>query len=217
MTDGDIYLDTAIPGLVDHLQHGYRNEENISDGEIFRNIRISHKESEIVNERFWWSRLSKTKKRDLQQLLKNPMYRAAFDSLVCIPSLCPGLKLGALHWFLTLKCDEEILRYLEWIRMAWFELLENDHHFLTTVDCSTVQALELRAPGLSKIDRREVCKLFEMQNNAEWKLSPGCSVESRARFRQNVLKAKDRIPSLNTFFDDLKYLEPLADAHWVMF
>lgn len=96
----------ANNALIGHLQHAYSSEGNLSDGEIFRKILLSKEEGDLTEEHFWWSRLSKTKTRTLNQLLKNELYQVAFGNLVCMPGLWPGLELGALHRFLTLKCDE---------------------------------------------------------------------------------------------------------------
>jgi hypothetical protein len=91
--------------------------------------------------------------------------------------------------------------------------LENNTQLLIAVDYSTVRALQLRVPGISKVDHDEIHALFDKKTKSgEWEIYATCSAESRTRIRQKVLSAKERIPSINTFFEDLKYMEPLANC-----
>ena len=82
------------------------NERPISDGEIFRKIRLYHQQKETDLERKWWARLSESKRKDLEQLLKNERYADAFDDLLGWPGLWYPIQLGTLHRLLTMRCDE---------------------------------------------------------------------------------------------------------------
>lgn len=84
----------------------YVNEQAYDGGYIFLKIRLYHLRGHEDEENRWWARLSKTKQKDLQQLLKNPHYRSVFDSLLPWPGLWQSVKLGSLHRLLTMKCDE---------------------------------------------------------------------------------------------------------------
>ena len=46
----------------------------------------------------------------------------------------------------------------------------------------------------------------------DWEIFVRCPTEFKGKLRANILKAQDRIPTLGTLFEDLKYLEPLASS-----
>jgi hypothetical protein len=84
----------------------YSNEQRPSDGEIFRKIRLYHRENDVLSENQWWACLDNSKLRNLRQLLKNGPLTSAFDSLMDMPGLWTNVRLGALNRLLALKCDE---------------------------------------------------------------------------------------------------------------
>jgi hypothetical protein len=57
-------------------------------------------------EKRWWARLSKSKRKDLKQLLKHEGFTMAFDALLAIPGIWVGLRIGMLHKLIAMKCDE---------------------------------------------------------------------------------------------------------------
>ena len=97
--------------------------------------------------------LSKSKSRDLKQLLKHRGFTAAFDRLLVIPALWTDIQLGMLHLFLTLHCDEELLSYLDMIYHYWFNVCEGRFPLLKLIDSSTCRRLQSRAPVVSPVDR----------------------------------------------------------------
>jgi hypothetical protein len=101
----DLRADTPKPVLV-RIIESYSNEQKPSDGEIFRKIRLYHRESNQEAQKRWWSRLEKSKPKDLRQLFRRPLLVAGFDALIDMPGLWAKLQLGALHRLLVLKCDE---------------------------------------------------------------------------------------------------------------
>ncbi|KAF8533988.1 hypothetical protein BDD12DRAFT_758374, partial [Trichophaea hybrida] len=204
----DIYLENnATSALVNYIENQYPSSGNITDGEIFRNIRLSSKANDTIKEHYWWSRLTATKRRELKQLLAHFEYRAGFDKLVDIPGLWPALKLGTLHRLLPLKCDEEICRYLEWVRIAWMELLDGDVTLLGGIDRQTVEAIELRVPAISLCDRNFLIGLIN-----SGKIFTLYTDDQKSIIREKIPRITDRIPSLGTLFEDMKYLEPLATS-----
>ena len=84
----------------------YSNEQKPSDGEVFRKIRYYHLKNDTKSENRWWALLDGSKPKDLKQLLKNSHFAKAFDALVEMQGLWEPIQIGALHRFLTLKCDE---------------------------------------------------------------------------------------------------------------
>jgi hypothetical protein len=101
----NVRADTPTPVLV-RIIESYSNEQKPSDGEIFRKIRLYHRENNQEAQKRWWSRLEKSKPKDLRQLFKRPSLVAGFDALIDMPGLWARLQLGALHRLLVLKCDE---------------------------------------------------------------------------------------------------------------
>jgi hypothetical protein len=101
----NIRADTPKPVLI-RIIESYSNEQKPSDGEIFRKIRLYHRENNQEAQKRWWSRLEKSKPKDLRQLFRRPLLAAGFDALIDMPGLWAKLQLGALHRLLVLKCDE---------------------------------------------------------------------------------------------------------------
>ncbi|KAI1680263.1 DUF3723 containing protein [Pyrenophora tritici-repentis] len=101
----NIRQDTPKPVLVQIIE-SFANEQKPSDGEVFRKIRLYHRENDEEAQKRWWSRLEKSKPKDLRQLLRRPMLIAGFDALIDMPGLWAKVQLGALHRLLVLKCDE---------------------------------------------------------------------------------------------------------------
>ena len=101
----NVKAETPKPVLI-RIVEAYSNEQKPSDGEIFRKIRLYHRENDQEAEKRWWSRLEKSKPKDLRQLFRRPSLIASFDALIDMPGLWAKLQLGALHRLLVLKCDE---------------------------------------------------------------------------------------------------------------
>lgn len=101
----NVRADTPKPILV-RIIESYSNEQKPSDGEIFRKIRLYHRDNDQEAQNRWWSRLEKSKPKDLRQLFRRPSLAAGFDALIDMPGLWAKLQLGALHRLLVLKCDE---------------------------------------------------------------------------------------------------------------
>jgi hypothetical protein len=188
----------------------YANEQKASDGEIFRKIRLYHRDNNEEAQNRWWSRLEKSKPKDLRQLLKRPLLAAGFDALIDMPGLWAKLQLGALHRLLVLKCDEEMELYLNHVAKAWTSILRCGDATLpfSAVDAVTVQSLELLAPKHSEIDRSLVVDLMERGEIFSSQKDEGI----RRTLADNICAFSGVIPSLWTFFEALKYLEPLCEA-----
>lgn len=100
----------SFTGLADktkqRLREGYSYSINYTDGEIFRQIRLSQFQNDIIGEARWLARLSRTKARDLKALLKRKRLIEALDSILALRGLWSAFKLGSMDVFSTLKCDE---------------------------------------------------------------------------------------------------------------
>ncbi|KAF1353041.1 hypothetical protein EJ07DRAFT_134654 [Lizonia empirigonia] len=201
-------VDIPEPCLT-RIIESYVNEQKPSDGEIFRKIRLYHRQNDAEAENHWWAFLDKSKLRDLRQLLKKQDIAAAFDQLIDLPGLWTKVQLGALQRLLALKCDEEIIAYLHHIKRAWSGILRTGSEVLppSIVDATTVTKLESLAPNYSDIDRELVSVL--MRNGD---LFPSQHDENvRQDLLKNICNFSGIIPSLWTFFETLKYLEPICE------
>jgi hypothetical protein len=92
------------------LLESYAHEQSYSDGQIFRKIRLYHRDGDLESEKRWWARLSVTKRKDLKQLLGVDSLREAFDALLPFPGLWTPVQLGTLHRLHGLRCTEVCAR-----------------------------------------------------------------------------------------------------------
>lgn len=97
--------------------------------------------------------------------------------------------------------SQELLNYLKHILDVWSQI------GITTsyIDNATVRGLELRAPGVSKADLREIIQNSEILSAA--------SHAERAQAIEKLKQIKCVIPSLRAFFENQKYLEPCS---WIL-
>ncbi|KAK0628283.1 hypothetical protein B0T17DRAFT_614224 [Bombardia bombarda] len=202
----DLYLDDASTELKVALSEEYSNSVNFSDGEIFLKLRQYDDDSNkhigtIFAEKRMWGRLSKDKRKDLKQILRNKMITAGFDALRILPALFVGFRIE--HRFMAMKCFEEISKYLTHILDVWTQILGGIKRLMRLVDCHTVELLQLRAPGYSSHDFSIVAKHFQ-----EGKLFPAIQNQSdRKRIWENLRTILHLIPSLYSLFEDVKYLK----------
>ncbi|KAF2850624.1 hypothetical protein T440DRAFT_529962 [Plenodomus tracheiphilus IPT5] len=100
--------------------------------------------------------------------------------------------------------------YLDHVARAWKRILRCGDTMLpfSAVDAVTVQSLELRAPKHSDSDKSLVIDLMERRE-----IFPSQNDRNiREILVENICDFPGVIPSLWTFFETLKYLEPLCEA-----
>ncbi|KAI9732138.1 MAG: hypothetical protein M1834_004234 [Cirrosporium novae-zelandiae] len=189
------------------LRESYDNNRPYTDGEIFRNIRFHQKAGNTVAEGKWMARLTMSKLKDLRQLQRQealiPLLRA-FDTLLDFPGLWPRLQLGTFHRLLTMHCPEELAHYLYHIENDWTLIIEDlaNYH----IDFQTVEYLQGLSPHWSTEDRSTIERYF-LQNIV---FSGVTNPNDRQRLQARVLSIPNIIPSLHTFLEDTKYLEPCS-------
>lgn len=88
------------------LKEEFFNQRVLSDGEIYRMIRLYQFQQNEVLERRWKTRLLGSRLKNLNELLKHDGITAAFDDLLVIPGLWSGMRITTLHAMLATKCDE---------------------------------------------------------------------------------------------------------------
>ncbi|KAK6336917.1 hypothetical protein TWF718_009705 [Orbilia javanica] len=183
--------------IYDELRDTFDNSQGFSDGEIFR--RILFFQDDVASAKKWWARLTKTKACDLKQLLKLHTTTEAFKQLLPYRGLWHCIKLGSFHRLLSIKCTEEILHYLKTIYGFWAAVLEGyDGENLDPVTVDKVNSLDPRSIS----DRDTLEKLFRTEE-----IFTSFSPSERENIWQRLSRYCDAIPSLGTFFDDLKLLE----------
>ncbi|KAI9773214.1 MAG: hypothetical protein M1839_002222 [Geoglossum umbratile] len=153
----------------------------------------------------WWARL-KGKRKDLKMLFTRGNFTDAFDKLLVIPGIWGGLRIGMLHKILALRCDKELLQYLEHILTIWFAILGENPALMCVTDQTTVKALQLKAPGYSKEDLAAIEPRFRTGELFSAVQSP----DDRQNIWNNLQQVEGLIPTIESFFEDFKYLAPTA-------
>ena len=194
------------------IREEYLGATNFCDGDIYRHFRRCVLQGNH-NENQWLARLSDSKRRDVLQLNKaadrdGPMreFRDCLDSLLPFPGLWPALHIGTFHRLLTLRCPEELAHYLRRIRETWLRICGHDSAVHSQLDAQTVKGLEGRCLYLSTEDTACVETLM-----AKREIFPFVSSQSlRTRIMAELRAINFIIPSLHTFLEDTKYMEPCA-------
>ncbi|KAL6712964.1 hypothetical protein ACLMJK_009519 [Lecanora helva] len=220
----DLYLDDMSQELVRSLREQYDNSANFSDGEIFYCIRQSHKQENQEEESKWWARLTKDKSKDLKRILSIKELREGFDDLLDITGLWGAFQIGTMRRYLVLKCHEvatlalqtlaptdirqELAYHLRHIKQVWSKIVGHDAQRLQMVDVATVKKLELWAPAASESDRNFVTRCMKNGKLFKQILDPVL----REAILSNICNVERIIPSLFTFCENTKHLEPCAKA-----
>ncbi|CRG92893.1 Pc21g00220 [Talaromyces islandicus] len=215
----EIYLQDDT-GRDDALVRTFRecqlNEGLESDGVIYRRIRfyqgrLGGGKDENAERDAWAALLHKPRSRKkyyLERFLRNERLPPAVDHLMAAPGLAAGMKIGRLNELISLRCDERALCALEHIRHTWVNRVLGDEPLLSLVDQRSVQALESLVPAVSESDRTSVC--HHMDNMT---LFPALTdPEVRQRVRDRLQTIEYPIPTLHTFFQDLRYLRVAKNA-----
>jgi Protein of unknown function (DUF3723) len=96
---------------------------------------------------------------------------------------------------------KEVLHYLEYIKKFWTNLLDGTGAPNSAIDADTVSALQSRVPGLCIGDR----KWLEEQMQSHTIFISVTDAGVRDRLWQKIREVHTIIPTLATFFEDLKY------------
>ncbi|KAI1840199.1 hypothetical protein JX266_013600 [Neoarthrinium moseri] len=179
---------------------------DMTDGELYRLIRQSQLQGNPGIESECRSRLSKHKLRCLSQLLKHQSLREAFGRLLDIPGLWHGMRISTINKHIGMKCDEKLVCYLDYVANIWSRILRGSSVGKGNINTAIVQALELTCPKYSSADRRRL----EIQLE-KGQVLQNFSYRDRELIYQNLVSIDCVIPSLKSFLEDTKYLQPCAD------
>ncbi|KAK6592219.1 hypothetical protein H4I96_12079 [Botrytis cinerea] len=199
----------ANPEVRRSLIEEYSNEDKPSDGEIYRKVRQYEREGNILFKKRWMARLTDHGRRSLRQLFdyEDGELTAAFDKLLDVPGLWSGMRISTLHKLLDMKCYEETLHYLEHIRQFWHRIFRGDKNALSRVNNFDVKSLELKAPGYSTQDA-QVLKGELLSGQ----IFSNFNQQEREAIWSELQSIDFLVPSLFTFFEDIKYLGACADS-----
>ncbi|KAF6785042.1 hypothetical protein CSOJ01_15655 [Colletotrichum sojae] len=151
--------------------------------------------------------LSPNQKRGVRQIAEHPQLRRAFEKLAIITGIRSGMLTGSLHKFISVRCDEEIVNYLGLIYDIWLHIVGGVESNLAKIDTDTVQLLELKCPGFSTRDERDLHSI--VVNGRAFR---NFDQTERKSFWQNLCSLDVVVLSLSTFFKHFRYLEECANC-----
>ncbi|KAK6522717.1 hypothetical protein TWF281_002153 [Arthrobotrys megalospora] len=200
-TETEPYLSLEMPPNILKLKSELNNQRNdASGGEIYRNMRLLDLAGNKLEASKWRATLTATGRQNVQQLLKVEEYKTKFDGLLQYRGLWFRIPIGMFHRLVVIKCKEEAIAYLTVVETFWHNIVEG--HDPEILDGNTVLQLQLLVPSLP-LEREAISQLFQKK-----KVFPTITDSTvRAELCRRILRFSRQIPSLYTFFEDLKYLE----------
>ncbi|PNP84300.1 hypothetical protein FNYG_02373 [Fusarium nygamai] len=118
-----------------------------------------------------------------------------------------GFEIGTWHKIIGGKCDEEVVRYMEFTLESWVKLM-GSKEALINVDTEDVKEFQLRVPGVSQVDYRYLADLIE-GGMAFKRLT---NVEERLQILHRMKNINYLLPSIYTLQKDFKYLRLCTDT-----
>ncbi|KMU73837.1 hypothetical protein CISG_10224 [Coccidioides immitis RMSCC 3703] len=210
-----MFTDTEIQ-LSKECNLKYQKTAKIDLNQIFfhpsKCHQLDQKNVERLHLQSSWSTLSEGRpvdkdiSLDLQSALVDE-YSNEWPLSDMILGLWSRMNIGSLHQVIALDCDEEVIHYLEYMKKFWSSLVKGNCLKMMKINLHTVEALELLAPGVSHKDAMTMWGLVlggEAFSNFD-------SSEHMTIWKK-LQRTKAIIPSLFTFFQDVGYLEAVANC-----
>ena len=180
---------------------------------------------DTVRKNKWLARLSPEKRRNVLRVESSLVMREvrdSLDALIPFTGLWPALEIGQFQRILVIHCPEvpapllrlcqysdmlkEMARYLSRIKHTWSCIIGKREDYQHRLDASTVNILQGRCPFRSLDDRTYVeARLLKGDI-----LPAVISSDPQINLLQNLMSVEHTIPSIYTFLEDTKYLEPCA-------
>ncbi|KAF4951692.1 hypothetical protein FGADI_7286 [Fusarium gaditjirri] len=132
---------------------------------------------------------------------------ALLELIINIPGMREGFEIGTWHKIIGGKCDEEVVRYMEFTLESWVKLM-GSKEALINVDTEDVKEFQLRVPGVSQVDYRYLADLIE-GGTAFKRLT---NVEERSQILHRMKNINYLLPSIYTLQKDYKYLRLCTDT-----
>ncbi|CAP74112.1 Pc04g00180 [Penicillium rubens Wisconsin 54-1255] len=196
--------------FIQSLKERYPNDNRPPDGLIYE--RINRYEGYLDTPRDplaannWWAVLEalagSKKGKYLKQFFKHETLHQKLNSLLIIPGLWGGMRIGLLHKLTAMHCDEPVACYWELIFSTFSRLVGGREELLLLIDGVTVELLQSRVPKISRKDLQSLQVELE-----EGRLFPNFSEEARQDIWARLKEIDYPIPTLKTFFKDRLYLE----------
>ncbi|KAI3092997.1 hypothetical protein CBS147333_10157 [Penicillium roqueforti] len=196
--------------FVQSLRERYPNDNRPPDGLIYERINFyegylnSPRDALAANN--WWAILEAVvgskKGKYLKQFFKHQTLHQKLNSLLVIPGLWEGMRIGLLHKVTAMHCDEPIACYWGLIFSTFSRLVGGRDELLSLIDGVTVDLLQSRVPKVSSEDLR-----FLEDNMKKGRLFPNFSEAARREIWARLTTIDYPIPTLKTFFKDRLYLE----------
>ena len=188
----------------------YHYQQRPSDGEIIFQRRQCAAGS--PEEALWGLKLKGYKPKHLD-ILKNKWNQnlwEAFARLSHFPGLLTGFMLGNVQRYKSLHVDDMMVHCLTLFYNEWTEFIASGQAASgaatslvgSAANSTTVELLEMRAPSVSTVDRREIENLMR-----EGVLFPAITDPAlRSHVEQSILRAKGLIYSVRCLCENMKYL-----------
>ncbi|CAG8882715.1 unnamed protein product [Penicillium nalgiovense] len=196
--------------FIQSLKERYPNDNRPPDGLIYERINRyegyldTPKDPLAANN--WWAVLEalagSKKGKYLKQFFKHETLHQKLNSLLVIPGLWGGMRIGLLHKLTAMHCDEPVACYWELIFTTFSRLVGGREELLLLIDGVTVELLQSRVPKISRKDLQSLQVELE-----EGRLFPNFSEEARQDIWARLKEIDYPIPTLKTFFKDRLYLE----------
>ncbi|CAG8018952.1 unnamed protein product [Penicillium salamii] len=196
--------------FIQSLKERYPNDNRPPDGLIYE--RINRYEGyldtprDLLAANNWWAVLEalagSKKGKYLKQFFKHETLHQKLNSLLVIPGLWGGMRIGLLHKLTAMHCDEPVACYWELIFSTFSRLVGGREELLLLIDGVTVELLQSRVPKISRKDMQSLQVELE-----EGRLFPNFSEEARQDIWERLKEIDYPIPTLKTFFKDRLYLE----------
>ncbi|CAG8891460.1 unnamed protein product [Penicillium salamii] len=196
--------------FIQSLKERYPNDNRPPDGLIYE--RINRYEGYLDTPRDplaannWWAVLEalagSKKGKYLKQFFKHETLHQKLNSLLVIPGLWGGMRIGLLHKLTAMHCDEPVACYWELVFTTFSRLVGGRDELLLLIDGVTVELLQSRVPKFSSKDLQSLQVELE-----EGRLFPNFSEGTRQDIWARLKEIDYPIPTLKTFFKDRLYLE----------
>jgi len=176
------------------------NEVPLSAGEIyFHMLQCDPEDDEAID--YWQAQIqTSNSSKEVRQLFARNDLNAAFRQLSRSPAHGRFMLAGNIRALLGVKSDEEIRHYLSHIDSAWSYFFDGDTVAMSKLDPSSIEKLQLRSPSNCLKDRQALQPLIE-----DGSILAGFTLLERRENWNRILSYRRLIPSLYTFFEDLKY------------
>lgn len=180
----------------DHYQTKY------NDGHVFCAVLYWGERGDMRRVNSWRKKLPENKQKSLGILLKLTPVKERLSRLRVFHGLLDALKLGNVEKMVNSHGLPQICRNLDRIYEVWNNITLGEPRVQRAASVATVQRLQMLAPSASHSDRHKIQEL--MQTGQVFPTLR--DLDLRARIQQRILQIEGLIPSVESFHQNMKYL-----------